>query len=393
MLTTLVSELPTERVADRGTSQTPPGGLKRRVVERAGAVTRELTDPLTVPALLRSGPCVAWLDLLTPTEDEMWRAAEALRIDASILSGGAAHVAACRVGGEPPRARLDVFQECYRLTVPVLVAAGTDAADAADGAASGDSRGVRDQKIPADARWSGADPWKAEPVVFVVGRAFLVTVRGAALPQLNRVTQAWRNDPGSPTDGPAPLLYALLDTIMDGFFPVVDAMVERVERLEAEVLYARRQSRRESTKQMDALFQVKEDLLELRQLVAPEREVLQLLQRGPLPLFEAHAQVYLRDLYDSVIRLTETIDGYQELVTTVMQSYASEVSIDLNEIAKALTALTVVIGVPIVITTIYGMNYDAVPEIDWALGYPYVLALMVTCALVLILVFRRRGWL
>src|SRR5438105_2752306 len=142
MITTLVCELSSGHAGDTRASTAPAGGLLQRTKRPSAGITRELLDPLSVPALMQSGPCVAWVDLSAPTEDEIWRAAEALRIDAAILRGGATHVTECRAGREPPRARVDVFAQCYRVTVPVVIAGRQG--DGTDVNASGDAVGEAD---------------------------------------------------------------------------------------------------------------------------------------------------------------------------------------------------------------------------------------------------------
>jgi magnesium transporter len=102
--------------------------------------------------------------------------------------------------------------------------------------------------------------------------------------------------------------------------------------------------------------------------------------------------LYFQDVYDHVVRLTDTIDVYQDLLTNALDSYLAIVSNNLNQVMKTLTALTVILMAPTLIAGVYGMNFDQMPELRWAYGYPLALAVMATVALGLFVYFRRKGW-
>jgi magnesium transporter len=148
------------------------------------------------------------------------------------------------------------------------------------------------------------------------------------------------------------------------------------------------------------LFLVQRDLLQLRQVVAPERDTLRVLARQEDPLFERRVALYLRDVYDHAVRVTDTIDLYQGLLNSAQQSYLAlvsnnltQVSNGLSQVMKTLTALTLMLIVPTLIAGIYGMNFESMPELAWPFGYPFALGLMAASAAALFLVFKRKGWL
>ena len=171
---------------------------------------------------------------------------------------------------------------------------------------------------------------------------------------------------------------------------MLDDIVERVETLE-ENLFAEVVTKGK-TYDMRSLFQIKKDLLHLRRVIAPERDSLLVLARQEIPLFDRKVAVYFQDVYDHVVRVTDAIDIYQDLLTNALESYLSLVSNNLNQVMKTLTSLTVILAVPTVIAGIYGMNFDNMPELKWEHGYFYALALMLTSVVLVFVYFRRKRW-
>ena len=111
-----------------------------------------------------------------------------------------------------------------------------------------------------------------------------------------------------------------------------------------------------------------------------------------MPLFERKIAVYFQDVYDHVVRITDAIDIYQDLLTSALDTYLSMISNNLNQVMKTLTSLTVIIMAPSLIAGIYGMNFEHMPELHWPFGYAYALGAMVVTALLLFVYFRRKGW-
>jgi len=182
------------------------------------------------------------------------------------------------------------------------------------------------------------------------------------------------------------LAYALIDAIIDGFFPVLEAYGERIERLEDEVV-------ENPTRQtLEKVHQVRRDLLALRRSIWPQREALNQLIRDGSPLIEANVQIYLRDCYDHVIQLLDIVETYRELASSLMDVYLSSVSNRMNEIMKILTVISTIFIPLTFIVGVYGMNFEYMPELEQPWGYPLVWAVMITTAGGLISFFWRRGW-
>jgi magnesium transporter len=186
------------------------------------------------------------------------------------------------------------------------------------------------------------------------------------------------------------LLHALLDTMVDGYFEVVDGFGDRVELLESLILEERAVSHQTS---MNELFHLKRDLLRIRQRIAPEREVLAVLVRGDVrELREPGGRAYFQDVYDHIVRVTDEIDTFRELTSNVIDAHLAAASNRLNEILKVLTSVATILLVVTLVTSFFGMNFEAIPFGSEALFWGAVAAMLASTGL-LALYFRRRGWL
>ena len=186
------------------------------------------------------------------------------------------------------------------------------------------------------------------------------------------------------------LLHALLDTIVDQYFAVIDSLGERVELLEQMVVGGDAQDYDTSIRE---LFVLKRDLLRVRRRIAPEREVLAGLVRGDIKeLRESGRRAYFQDVYDHINRVTDEIDTFRELTSNVIDAHLASVSNRLNEVLKILTSVATVLLVLTFVTGFFGQNWEAIPynsaELFWA-----SMAMMVLLAVGTFIYFRRKGWL
>ncbi len=189
------------------------------------------------------------------------------------------------------------------------------------------------------------------------------------------------------------LLYAILDAVIDGYFPVLERHGEALEALEDAVLA------RPDAQVVTGIHELKHGLLALRRAVWPLREVLNTLIRGDAPHVGEQARLYLRDCYDHVIQIMDIVETYREIASGLVDIYLSSQSARMNEIMKVLTIIATIF-IPLgTIAGIYGMNFDPevspwnMPELGWRFGYPFALGIMATLAGALMLWFWRRGWL
>lgn len=220
-----------------------------------------------------------------------------------------------------------------------------------------------------------------------VGRNYLVSLHHGPVKDLAEAADRWRRHRERLDQGIGPLVYSVLDTIVDSYFPILDRVAERVEDLEDRIF------KRLDPSALEGIFAVKKDLLALRRVLGPERDVVNHFLRRDLPVFSPAMLPYFQDVYDHLLRILDSVDLYRDLLTSALDAHLSVTSNTLNQIMKRLTAMTVVLMVPTLIAGIYGMNFRTMPELDWPPGYFVVLAAMATVSAVLALLFRRRGWL
>jgi magnesium transporter len=193
--------------------------------------------------------------------------------------------------------------------------------------------------------------------------------------------------------GPDYMLYALVDAIIDHYFPVLEALADRLEILEEEVLA---RPRRELVGQIHL---ARRELLMLRRAVWPLREAVGRLLQEQTPRIEDDTRLFLRDCYDHVVQLLDMTETMREICSSLLETYMSSVSLRMNETMQVLTVIATIFIPLTFISGLYGMNFDHeispwnMPELHWRWGYPAVLLLMGLVAVGLLIYFRRIGWL
>jgi magnesium transporter len=189
------------------------------------------------------------------------------------------------------------------------------------------------------------------------------------------------------------LLHALLDTMVDQYFEVVDQFGERIELLEQFVAEEAGPNLHRAHAPLRELFLVKRELLQLRKTIAPERDVLQVLVRGDIrELRETGKRAYFQDVYDHILRVTDEIDTFRELTSNVIDAYLAAASNRLNEVMKVLTSIATVLLVLTVVTSFFGQNWDFIPYGSVTLFWVSILVSGIL-AVGLTMYFHRRGWL
>ena len=216
----------------------------------------------------------------------------------------------------------------------------------------------------------------------------VVTVRSGDWAGRDDVEKRWREG-RLPSAGM--LLHALLDTTVDGYFPIIDDYGERADVLEGLILQDT--DGRALRTSLAELFLLKRDLLKVRKLIAPEREVLQVLSRGDVQCYGPEERRYFQDVYDHVVRVTDEIDTLRDLVSNVVDANLAAVSNRLNEVMKVLTSIATILFVMTVVTGFFGQNFVAFIPYDSAAVFWGSVAFMVVAALALVVYFRRKGWL
>ena len=221
-----------------------------------------------------------------------------------------------------------------------------------------------------------------------VGSNFLVTVRHGSMRSHSGLRTRLESTPALLAKGPGFVLYALMDFIVDQYFPVVEDLEESFEALEEEIFAE--QCSRDTTR---SIYHLRRDLVSLKRAVMPLIEVCNRLMKFDVELVPADTHNYFRDVHDHLVRLNELIDSLRELLGTALDANASLISEQHTVQTKRLASWAAIIAVPTMVAGIYGMNFTQMPELHWAYGYPVALGIMAVACLGLYVAFRRSGWL
>jgi magnesium transporter len=237
------------------------------------------------------------------------------------------------------------------------------------------------------------NPVQTDQTSLFLGKNFVVTFQERPGDCFGPLRERLRSGAGKVrSSGTGYLAYAILDAIVDGYFPALEEFGERLERLENEI------TERPSREGIGEIHDVKRDLLTLRRSIWPIREMLGSLLRETHPYFSGDDRYYFQDCYDHSVQVIDLLETFRELSSGLMEVYLSSVSNRLNEVVKVLTIFTSIFIPLSFIASVYGMNFDTsrspwnMPELKWVYGYPFALALMVGTAVSLLYYFRRMGW-
>jgi magnesium transporter len=233
----------------------------------------------------------------------------------------------------------------------------------------------------------------SEQVSFILGPHYLLTVQEEPeLDTFNPVRDRIRTCKSTiRKHGADYLTYTLLDTIIDGFFPVLEQYGEQIEELEDEVVT------HPNHQTLEKIYALKRELLSLRRSIWPQRDAINSLIRDGSELISPDVVVYLRDCYDHAVQVLDMVETYRELAASLMDVYLSSVGNRMNEVMKLLTVVSSIFIPLTFIAGVYGMNFNTqspvnMPELNWYWGYPVVLLLMGVTAAGLIYFFWKRGW-
>ncbi|MDX2165586.1 MAG: magnesium/cobalt transporter CorA [Deltaproteobacteria bacterium] len=221
-----------------------------------------------------------------------------------------------------------------------------------------------------------------------VGPRYLLTIRHGDTQSYSDVRLRCESSPRLLRKGPGFILYAIMDFVVDHYFPVVAQLEDRLDALEEQIFGGEA-----DRATIEEIYGLKRDLLELKRAVSPLVDVCNRLTRFDLPTIPEDTQPYFRDVYDHAIRINESVDTLRELVTSAFEAKLSLASMNMGEVTKKLAAWAAIIAVPTMIAGIYGMNFKFMPETEWHYGYHAVVTVMFGACGVLYWRFRRAGWL
>lgn len=239
-----------------------------------------------------------------------------------------------------------------------------------------------------------ADPQLADDCVieygethFFVGAHFLATVRHGSSKGYTSVRQHCEARPEMMAKGPAYPLYALMDFIVDNYMPVVERLEEEFEKLEAEIFDSK------SDLPLSRFYVLKGKVQKLRSVVQPVEEICMQLMRLHPELINKDLRAYFRDIHDHVTRTIETLDNLREMLSTAMSVNLAMVSMRQNEVVKALAGWGAILALPTVVFSLYGMNFEWMPELKWHFAYPTLLAATALGCSLLYRKLKKAGWL
>jgi magnesium transporter len=232
---------------------------------------------------------------------------------------------------------------------------------------------------------SKADPQFVE-VGFFLLRHGLVTVSTKECKLLTEWFERWKSHPQAIGSSAAMLTHSVVDGIVDEYFPLVEELEEELDQLADKIFSG-------DTKQVKELLVLKRKLLEVRRRIGPVREILNGLLRRDTVLIPEKARLYFQDVYDHITRISELVDINRDTLASLLDVHLSQVSNNLNEVVKKMTVVATVLMIMSLVAGIYGMNFDKMPELHWAIGYPVALGTMVALGGATIWVFKRIDWL
>jgi magnesium transporter len=220
-----------------------------------------------------------------------------------------------------------------------------------------------------------------------VGPRYVVSVRHGSSLSYAEVRSRCETTPQLLCKGPGFVLYALMDFIVDQYFPLVDVLEDELEQLEEEIFGDA--SSRETTQR---IYEFKRRLLEVKRAVSPLVDMCNRLMRTDLELIPEDTRPYIRDVYDHVLRINELVDTLRELLIAALEANLSLIAVRQNEVVRKLAGWAAIIAVPTMIAGIYGMNFEFMPELRWSLGYPLVMGVTLGICGFLYFHFKRSGW-
>ncbi|MFF0793638.1 magnesium and cobalt transport protein CorA [Streptomyces spiralis] len=225
-------------------------------------------------------------------------------------------------------------------------------------------------------------------IMAFVGHDFVITVRHGRHGSLGPLREELEYDPQQLAKGPAAVLHAIADHVVDDYLSVTDSIQADIDQVEMDV-FAQNGARTDPGR----IYQLKRELLELKRAVAPLGRPMEDLATRPIRVVDPEIQAYFRDVLDHLIRAKEQTAAFDEMLNSILQAHLAQVTVAQNEDMRKITAWAAVIAVPTMVCGVYGMNFEHMPELHWRFGYPLVIGVISIACLALYRGFRRNGWL
>ena len=224
-----------------------------------------------------------------------------------------------------------------------------------------------------------------------VGKNYILSIRQRTEHGFGEVRTRAESEPELLKHGSGFVFYALMDNIVDRYFPVVDALEVELERIEESIFEG--EAGNGARANIKALYELKHKGMVVRHAVEPLIEAVHKLYGGRVPQVCVGTQDYFRDVYDHLLRVSQQLDGLRDMVITALQVNLSMISLAENAVTKRLASYAALVAVPTMIAGIYGMNFKNMPELNWEIGYPLAIVIMLVIDVYLWVKFKRTGWL
>jgi magnesium transporter len=319
--------------------------LRGLALDRSSLVFREIAPP-DLKAACAGPDTVLWVDVSDPSDPELQHLREQFGFHPLAIED-------CRNRHQRPK--LDEYPGYYFI---VLYEAG--------------SAGERLQL--------------GELAIFL-GKNYVVTVHSGPIRAVGTAERLWRASTDLAEHGAGLLAYLLIDAIVDDYFPLLDIVSDAMEEVEEHIFES------QDGGGVQEIFRMKKELLLLRRVVAPLRDVFNTLLRREQPLFSREAAVYFQDVYDHLIRIADSIDNLRDMLSSAMDAYLSVQNQRTNLVMKRLTSIATILMSVTLIASVFGMNFANMPELQWRYGYVGALSAMLLVGFLLYGYFRANRWL
>ena len=228
---------------------------------------------------------------------------------------------------------------------------------------------------------------KLGEILIFLGHDYIITVRHGEASELGGVRRQLEESPEMLQHGPGAVLHAIVDRVVDDYAPAIAGLGEDIDQVEDQVFSGVRANAAER------IYKLKREVLQFGHGVGPLVEPIDRLARGKYDVIHPEVRTYFRDVNDHLLRAHDQLEGYRDLLTSILQANLTQVGVRQNEDMRKISAYVAMAAVPTLIAGIYGMNFQHMPELGWEAGYPMALALMAIIVSFLFWRFKRAGWL
>lgn len=228
---------------------------------------------------------------------------------------------------------------------------------------------------------------KSEQISIIFGKNFVFTFQEKKGDVFDPIRDCIKNEKCKTRKmGADYLTYTIIDTIVDNYFVALEKLGEKIETIEDMVVY------KPTPNAVHLIHRMKRSLSLLRRSVWPLREVVAFIEKTESKLIKKESQVYFRDVYEHTIQTIENVENYRDTLSGLLDIYLSSLSNKMNEIMKVLTIIATIFIPLTFITGVYGMNFKYMPELEWRIGYPIIMLLMIIIALGMVIYFKKKKW-